>query len=186
LRLEVRFIVRTAILLALTLVMQLAGFPQPITGPAVNAMLILSTIFAGPLGAIIIGCLTPFLAFLRGIMGFAPLIPYIMLANIIYVICFYLVRQAIRKTFGTNSLESFSCSVKGFISGGCGIIVGAYFKFLVLSSAVKFFIADAKPKIAQAMQLPQLFTALLGGAIALIVAAALVRTGALKEWSAKS
>ena len=185
LRLEVRFIVRTAILLALTLVMQFAGFPQPITGPAVNAMLILSTIFVGPLGAIIIGCLTPWLAFLRGIMGFAPLIPYIMLANAIYVICFYLVRQAIKKAFGATSQEGFACSLKGFISGGCGVVVGALLKFLVLSLAVRFFIADVKPKIAQAMQLPQLFTALLGGAIALIVATALVRSNALKEWQTK-
>ncbi len=181
-RWEIRFLVRTAILLALTLVIQFAGLPQPFTGPAVNAMLILSTIFVGPFGAIIIGCLTPWLAFLRGIMGFAPLIPYIMVANAVYVIAFYLVRQSLKKVVRIDSEEHFSASINGILSGGAGVITGAVLKFLVLSSAVKFFIADVKPKMAQMMQLPQLITALTGGAIALLVAAALVKSGALKEW----
>lgn len=181
-RLEVRFLVRTAILLALTLAFQFAGLPQPITGPAINAMLILATIFVGPLGAIIIGCLTPWLAFVRGIMGFAPLIPYIMVGNALYVLSFYFLRQSLRKILKNGSSELFGASVNGFISGGAGVLLGAFLKFLMLSSAVKYLIADVKPKIAQAMQLPQLYTALLGGAIALVVAAAIIRSKALKEW----
>ena len=61
-----------------------------------------------------------------------------------------------------------------------GILLGAILKFAVLSSAVRFFV-QAPPKMVQAMQVPQLITALTGGAIALVVASALKKTGALKK-----
>lgn len=182
---NVKFLVRTAILLALTLVIQFAGLPQPFTGPLVNAMLLLATVFVGPIGAIIIGSLTPWLAFVRGIMGFAPLVPYIMVANATYVLFFYIVRKTLTKVLNNGDSELATASIKGIVSSAIGVIVGAFFKFLVLSSAVKFFIPDVKPKIAQTMQLPQLLTALSGGAIALVVAAALIKSRALKEWQGK-
>jgi len=151
----IRWLTRTAILLAITLAFQMLGFPQMITGPAVNAMLLLSGTYVGGLGAVIIGMLTPFIAFVRGILAppLAPMIPFIMLGNAILVIAYVISRSKLGK---------------GFIGAGIGLIVGAIIKFLVLSSAVRF-IVSVPPPVAQAMQVPQLYTAILGGVVAIVV-----------------
>lgn len=152
---SIRWLTRTAILLAITLAFQMLGFPQMITGPAVNAMLLLSGAYVGGLGAVIIGMLTPFIAFIRGILAppLAPMIPFIMVGNAILIIAYVLSRKKLGK---------------GLAGAGIGLIVGAVAKFLVLSSAVRF-IVSVPPPVAQAMQIPQLYTAILGGVVAIAV-----------------
>lgn len=152
---SIRWLTRTAILLAITLAFQMLGFPQMVTGPAVNAMLLLSGTYVGGLGAVIIGMLTPLIAFVRGILAppLAPMIPFIMLGNAILVIVYVTSRGKLGK---------------GFAGSGIGLVVGAIAKFLVLSSAVRF-IVSVPPPVAKAMQIPQLYTAILGGVVAIIV-----------------
>lgn len=151
---RLRWLTLTAVLLAITLVVQMIGLPQPITGPAVNAMLLLSGAFAGPVSGIIIGLLTPLVAFLRGILAapLAPMIPFIMIGNAVLVLLFWLGRRLIKGWFGSV----------------LGIAMGSVVKFLILSTAVNLIVSVPKP-VAQAMQLPQLINALIGGAIALAV-----------------
>lgn len=152
---SVRWLTRTGILLAITLAFQMLGFPQMITGPAVNAMLLLSGIYVGGLGAVIIGILTPLIAFIRGILAppLAPMIPFIMAGNALYAFSFVLTRGRLGKSF---------------IGEGIGLVVGAVVKFLLLSTAVRF-IVSVPPPVAQMMQIPQLYTALLGGVVAIAV-----------------
>jgi uncharacterized YccA/Bax inhibitor family protein len=152
---SIRWLTRTAILLAITLAFQMMGFPQMITGPAVNAMLLLSGTYVGALGAVIIGMLTPFIAFIRGILAppLAPMIPFIMIGNALLVIVYVVFRSRLGK---------------GLAGSGIGLVVGAIIKFLVLSSAVRF-IVSVPPPVAQAMQIPQLYTAILGGIGAIAV-----------------
>lgn len=152
---SIRWLTRTAILLAITLAFQMMGFPQMVTGPAINAMLLLSATYVGGLGAVIIGLLTPLIAFIRGILAppLAPMIPFIMLANAVLVMAYVLARGRLGK---------------GVAGAGIGLVVGAIAKFLVLSSAVRFIVSVPAP-IAKAMQIPQLYTALLGGVVALLV-----------------
>jgi hypothetical protein len=152
---SIRWLTRTAILLAITLAFQMLGFPQMVTGPAVNAMLLLSGTYVGGLGAVIIGMLTPLIAFFRGILAppLAPMIPFIMLGNAIFVIAYVISRSKLGK---------------GFAGAAIGLIVGAVAKFLVLSSAVRF-IVSVPPPVAQAMQIPQLYTAIFGGVVAIVV-----------------
>ncbi|TZE81153.1 ECF transporter S component [Calorimonas adulescens] len=152
---SVRWLTRTALLLAVTLVFQMFGFPQMVTGPAVNAMLMISGIYVGPLGGIIIGLLTPWIAFMRGTLAppLAPMIPFIMLGNAVIVILWVLFRVLIKNVY---------------IGSIAGMVIGAVAKFLILSTAVRL-IVSVPPPIAQAMQIPQLYTALLGGVIALVV-----------------
>jgi hypothetical protein len=66
---NVKYLTLTAVLLALTAAIQMAGLPQPITGPAVNAMLMLTTLVVGMAGGVAVGALTPGIAFLRGILA---------------------------------------------------------------------------------------------------------------------
>lgn len=152
---SVRWLTRTALLLAVTLAFQMLGFPQMVTGPAVNAMLMISGIYVGAIGGIIIGLLTPWIAFIRGTLAppLAPMIPFIMLGNAVLVIIWVLSRRLIKNVY---------------LGSVAGIVVGATVKFLILSTAVKL-IVSVPPPVAQAMQIPQLYTALMGGVIALII-----------------
>jgi len=92
---EFKIFTRTAILLALTLAFQMLKLPQPMTGPAVNAMLFISTAAVGIWGGVIIGALTPWIAFINGILNpvLAPAIPFIMLGNAVLCIVFGLVKK---------------------------------------------------------------------------------------------
>lgn len=152
---NVKWLARTAILLALTLAFQMMGLPQPVTGPAVNAMLLLSGTYVGAFGGIVIGLLTPVIAFARGILPppLAPMIPFIMLGNAALVILYLLLRNMLGKRY---------------IGCGAAIICGAVVKFLILSSAVRF-IVSVTPPVAKAMQIPQLFTAIVGGIVAVLI-----------------
>lgn len=150
---KLRFITRTAVLLALTLAFQMLRMPQFFTGPAVNAMLFVAAGVVGIIGGVIIGALTPWIAFVNGILPppLAPAIPFIMLGNAALVACFALLRRT----------ESAAVTA-------LGIAAAAVVKFLILTTAVRFLI-NVPPKVSVMLQVPQLYTALAGGAIAWIV-----------------
>lgn len=159
---DVRFLTRTAILLALTLAVQMMGFPQFITGPGVNAMLMLSAIYVGPVGGVAIGALTPWIAFMRGILPppLGPAIPFIMLGNASIVIVFWLMRRVL------------SSNMVGSV---VGVIVGSIAKYFVIAAAVQFLLDLPPGPSAKLLQISQLFTALIGGIIAIIIERVLQR-----------
>lgn len=150
---KIKFITRTGILLAVALVIQMGGFPQPITGPLVNTVLYLAALLVGGWSGIIIGICTPVIAFMRGILlpPLAPIIPFIAIGNGALVLIFALLMKK-------NKI--------------LGIVVASAVKYLILSTAVGYLV-NVPSKIAQMMGLPQLFTALIGGGIALLVYKAL-------------
>lgn len=71
------------------------GLPQPITGPLVNALLILTVEWAGPGQAVLVGMVTPVGAAVRGILPLPLLmmIPFISLANALLVGLYGLLRK---------------------------------------------------------------------------------------------
>jgi len=154
---KIKLITRTGILLAVALVVQMGGFPQPITGPLINTVLYLAALLVGSWGGIIIGVCTPVIAFMRGILPapLGPMIPFIALGNGVLVIVFSLLK-------GKNKIF--------------GIIIASLAKYLILFTAVSY-IVDVPDKIAQIMSLPQLFTALSGGVIAMLAYKALWAIG---------
>ncbi|MGE5592282.1 MAG: hypothetical protein ACM3X3_01175, partial [Betaproteobacteria bacterium] len=163
---SVVFLTRTAVLLALTLAIQMAGMPQYATGPLVNTMLYIAATFVGIGSGVAIGVVTPVIAFWRGILPppLGPMIPFIAIGNAVLVIVFGLLER------------------RGRLAAIVGIAAASVLKFLVLSGAVRF-VVQVKPAIANMMQTPQLVTALAGGAIAFVVSEALLRTGAVKRLS---
>ena len=104
------------------------------------------------LGAVIIGMLYLYSIYQNFGSTAGPAIPFIMIGNALLVIV-YLFRSRLGK---------------GLAGSGIGLVVGAIIKFLVLSSAVRF-IVSVPPPVAQAMQIPQLYTAILGGIVAIAV-----------------
>lgn len=145
-KITTKLITRTAVLLALAIAVQQLKV-QWLTGPAVNAILILATGYSGLLGGIIIGLFTPIMAFLQGIMPLAIAVPFIMGGNALLCLGYYWARK---------------------VNDVVGITIGAILKFSFMTFAVNFII-QVPPKVAQALSFPQLVTALTGGVIAIII-----------------
>jgi len=128
---------------------------QFITGPIVNAVLFLSTVYLGAGAGILISFLPSLFALSVGLLPvpLLPMIPYIILANAALVLSFDYLRD---KSFGL------------------AVVSASFLKFLLLfassSYIINFFIKGSLPaKIAVMMSWPQLITALIGGLIAFFV-----------------
>ncbi len=143
------WIARTALMLALTVVIQMFGLPQWFTGPAVNAMLLLAAGLINPAAGVMVGLFTPVIAVWRGILPpmLTPVVPFIAAGNAIYVLVFVM-------------LERWHPYI--------GVATAAFAKFALLAAAVRL-VVEVPAAIAQMMQLPQLVTALVGGAGALAI-----------------
>ncbi len=151
---------RTALLLALTLAVQSLRLPTPFTGPLVNFMLILSTALIGPAGGAMIGLITPGAALLLGVIPplLGPAIPFIMAGNALFCLSFGLGRRL----FKTGS------SLRLILGALPGLVLGALLKFAVIAGAARFLL-EIPPPAAEALALPQLLNALIGGVAALPV-----------------
>lgn len=150
-----QFITRTAVLLAIVLAVQSLRLPSYFTGPVVNAVLILATLFSGVLSGMTIGCITPIVAVLMGIIPPAavPLVPVIIAANFTLTLVFFLLDRVNRyfawlgAAFAKFGVFYFSLN---YLLGALGINIPA--------------------PLLVAFQLPQLYTALAGGFLAVIIA----------------
>ena len=136
--------------------------PQPVTGPLVNALLILTALSAGPQAAVAVGLITPLNALFNGVLPLPMmvLIPFIALGNCMYAVVFSALRTR---------------------SYWLGIAAGAALKFALLYAASTWLVklvtellfgkALALPPSADySMQWPQLATALAGGVLAYALA----------------
>ncbi|MDH8678310.1 ECF transporter S component [Fusibacter bizertensis] len=150
---------RTAVLLSLALIFQVGfnQFAQPAVGPLVNMTLIIAAIVVGPISAVIIGCLTPLVAFFLGIMPLLPVVPFIMIANTLLVLTFSLFKGKFHK-FGA------------WIGVVLAAVVKASFLAISIRYLVVLFVEKVPPKLIAAFSLPQLYTALIGGVLAVIIA----------------
>lgn len=148
--LNTKFLTRAGLLLALTIGLQLLsrslGGTTLLTGSLVNMMLIISTAILGWRGGVVVGTFTPVIAVLLGIMGLPILVPAIIIANLVLVVSYYLIK-------GSNRYLALA--------------IGAVSKFLVLSATVKYLL-QVPPPVVKMMQLPQLYHALIGGVAAIL------------------
>ena len=125
---------------------------QAITGPLINAILLLITSLAGPSAAIMTGLVPSVIALSRGLLpvALAPVVPFIMIANAVYVVVFAQLKE---KNFaGAVAAASIS-------------------KFVLLHLVSQVLLAQLLPGkfltvASKMMSWPQLVTALVGGLIA--------------------
>jgi len=127
---------------------------QIVTGPLVNALLFIATVVLGWRKAVWICLLPSVVAYSLGVLPaiLGPMIPFIMLGNIILVVVFH---PLWRKNFW---LGVGAASILKFI-------------FLFASSRLLFSLIlknTLAPAIAMTMSWPQLYSALIGGIIAYI------------------
>lgn len=174
---KTRILTRLSLLIALTLIIQLGGFPQLVTGPLINSMFFITTYFLGLIPGILIGLITPVVAIIRGLLPppLAAMIPFIALSNGIMVLIFYLISTKFNFIIMTrnNPIKN----IKLYIA----ILIAAIIKFMILAFSVKIILpVIISQKIPQsliiAMTTPQLITAIFGGIIALLLAEILYRT----------
>lgn len=163
-RKKIRWITETALMLALLIVLQAltksAG--QIVTGSCVNAVLAMTTLIAGTSSGITVALVSPFAAFLLGIgPQLLPIVPAIALGNLVFVLM--LGRLAGKK------LPLWRQALA--LAGSAGA------KFLTLYLVVvKLLCACLSLKEQQITTFtamfswPQLITALIGGAVALLIA----------------
>lgn len=154
-RITSRMITRSALILALAIAVQSVKLPQLATGPLVNTLLFMATALAGSLGGVMVGLFTPLLALAFGIMPLAPVVPIIMLGNAALALIFGLLRK------------------RPYL----GIVLAAVAKYGVMTAGLYLMplIVNIKlpAKIVAALSTPQLFTALGGGILALILLGAM-------------
>jgi len=162
---NVNKLIKSGLFLALAIVFQVIGKSAPqvsqiFVGPAVNAILILTSIICGSTYGVV-GSLTPLLAFLTGQLSsvLGPFIPFIIIGNILFVLSFVII------------------SKQGKYGKYLGIIIGAFIKYIFLtisaSKLIPLFNLKIPSKIVSkliiTMGIPQLITALVGGAFALVL-----------------
>lgn len=155
-------IVKTGLLAALAIALQMMHLPQPVTGPGVNAVLLITAVLVGPFAAALVGVLTPWVAMLSGIMPLAAALPVVIAGNVTLALT-----------------AGYLCRVNRYAGFG----VAALVKFTVMSIGVKVLVSRGTniPTAAfAALSTTQLVTALAGGVVALAVLAALQRANIQK------
>lgn len=142
-------------LLGLTFVVPALIHNQAVTGPIVNAILLVAASAVSPSSAMLIGILPSTVALSRGLLplALAPMVPFIILSNALYI---YLFSQLKNKGFGL------------------GVVTASMAKFSLLFGASQLVLQKLLPlklatKVSQMMSWPQLATALIGGFLAWIV-----------------
>lgn len=163
---KILWITRTAVITALLITLQISTsvFGNTlITGSIVNLVLVVCVITCGLTSGITVAAISPVCAKLIGIGPLWALIPIIILGNIVFVSTWHIMNK-----YNLNRKKLFDIGI---------VIVSALLKFVVLYIGVvriliPIFLKLPEPQasvISNVFSLPQLFTALTGGAIALII-----------------
>jgi hypothetical protein len=131
---------------------------QLLTGPIVNAILILLLFLVGIRSALLISLVPSIMALAGGLLPapLAPAVPFIMLSNVLFILTIDQLRYR------------FNDEQKGYWAG---VFVGAGLKFLLLYFSVQFIVRlllkkELAAAVTQLMSWPQFLTAVAGGAIA--------------------
>jgi hypothetical protein len=156
---------RLVLLMGIGIAISAIGMPQAITGPLVNALLILTVLSNGVSQAILVGMVTPLGAALSGILPLPlwVMIPFIALGNALFVSVFGALQTRNRwLALGAAAFVKFAClyaMVSLLAARPLHLIIGGVPQAISIPAA-----------IAAMMSWPQLATALAGGVIAFGIA----------------
>ena len=174
---KILWITETAVLLALLVTLQAVTKPlgQLVTGSCVNAVLAIAVLLVGMSSGISIALISPVCAFLLGIApNFVTVLP-IMAGNMCYVILLRLIAGKHHKPLWRQPVALVTAAGVKFgvlyvlvVKVICGIASGA-----LLGKKLGDIVVLAPPMLKMLPTMftwPQLFTALIGGTIALLLA----------------
>lgn len=168
---KVLWITETAVMLALLVALQAITKPmgQPVTGSFVNAVLAVTVLVAGLYSGITVAVVSPVLAYLLGIAPQVLTVPAIMVGNTVFVVLLYfiagkdskkIVRQIV--AWGSAAAAKFAALYAIVV----WLICGVFSESLLASGMLK---APMLKMLPATFSWPQLFTALIGGAVALLI-----------------
>ena len=168
---KIRWITETAVMLALLVAFQAITKPmgQLVTGSFVNAVLAITVLLSGLYSGLTVALISPVLAFLLGIAPQILTVPAIMAGNAVYVVLLYLIAGKDSKKILLQVLAWVSAAVAKFavLYSIVGLLICKVLANKLIASGVM------KPPMVKALPvtfgLPQLFTALIGGAVALLI-----------------
>ena len=161
---KVRWVTRTGVLISLLVVLQAATLPfgnQFITGSVVNLMLIISVMTCGIATGVTVAALSPVLPTLLGFGPTWPLIPFIAAGNIGLVLTWHFIGN---RDFGAK-----------YVSQITALVSGAAVKFTILYFGIVRIAAPyilglpAQNPMAYLFSYPQIITASIGGAVAVLI-----------------
>lgn len=169
---KIRWITETAVLLALLVTLQALTKPmgQLVTGSCVNMILAVSALFSGWASGLTVAVISPVLAYLLGIAPQIVTVPAIMVGNAVYVLLMALLADKTGKNILRQGIAWISAAVAKFVALYvivvkliCGVLADG----LLAAGTLKAPMLNALPAT---FSFPQLFTALIGGAVALMIA----------------
>lgn len=172
---RIRWITETAIMLALLVTLQYVTKPmgQLVTGSCVNTVLAIAALFGGLSSGLTIALISPVLAFLLGIAPQILTVPAIMAGNSVYVVLLHLLADKSGKNLGKQIAAWLIAAIAKFAAlyfVVVKLICGVLSEGLLASGALKPPMLKALPAT---FSWPQLITALVGGAIAMVMVPAL-------------
>ena len=174
---KVLWIAETAVMLALLVTLQSLTKPmgQLVTGSCVNTVLAVTALVAGLGSGITVAVISPVLAYLLGIAPQILTVPAIMVGNTVYVVLLSLLADRSGKNILRQIIAWIAAAVCKFvvlfvIVGK--IICGVMAESLLAAGTLKPPMLNVLPAT---FSWPQLITALIGGAIALLVAPLVIK-----------
>ena len=169
-RKKVRWITETAVMLALLVALHALTKPmgQLVTGSCVNAVLAVSVLLAGLSSGITVALISPGLAYLLGIAPQLVTVPAIMVGNTVFVVLLHFFAgksSAIPQRIAAwlvAAVAKFATLYILVVKIICGLAAAP----LLANGTLKEPMLKALPTM---FAWPQLFTALIGGGIALLI-----------------
>lgn len=168
---KLRWITETAIMLALLVTLQALtkGFGQLVTGSCVNAVLAVAVLVGGMGCGVTVALISPILAYLLGIAPQILTVPAIMAGNTVYVVLLSLIAGKSSKNV-LRQVIAWVVAAAAKFAALYGIVVllicGVLSEALLAAGTLKEPMLKALPAT---FSWPQLFTALIGGAVALLI-----------------
>ena len=168
---KIRWITETAIMLALLVCLQALTKPmgQLVTGSCVNTVLAISALVGGLSSGLVVALISPVLAFLLGIAPQILTVPAIMVGNSVFVVLLSLLADKSGKKIVKQVIAWIVAAAAKFAALYAIVVLlicGVLSESLLASGALKAPMLKALPAT---FSWPQLFTALIGGAIALAI-----------------
>ena len=168
---KIRWITETAVMLALLVSLQALTKPmgQLVTGSCVNAVLAVSALVGGLSCGLTVALISPILAFLLGIAPQILTVPAIMVGNSVFVVLLSLLADKSGRNIGKQLVAWIAAAAAKFVSLYAivvWLICGVLSENLLASGVMKAPMLKALPAT---FSWPQLFTALIGGAVALLI-----------------
>ena len=168
---KIRWITETAIMLALLVALQALTKPmgQLVTGSCVNAVLAISALLGGLGCGLTVALISPVLAFLLGIAPQILTVPAIMVGNSVFVVLLHLLADKSGKKLLKQVIAWVVAAAAKFAALYAivvWLICGVLSQSLLAAGVMKEPMLKMLPAT---FSWPQLFTALIGGAVALLL-----------------